>query len=264
MSTCHQKQFQAINKATSHVHILDPGKKKNNNKKKKSSSKATLRLERVILKWGMCFSAFINTQKALVKHLNDWLLRQIIHETEETEDGAGPSLPSDLGAPPIFGVCNNWYNAIDKVSETGVSEAISSFASCLHQLHEKLEEEKALRARVKHLLKDYQHRLRRFCKKNVINPPQHCLSFINIKASEDFEEDEIPLLRGSDENLATSRQRLVEHRKRHQEVIKHVNDTASCCLQEGLTPIFYALWNFSLENLKIYEQLRVPNTVPHE
>lgn len=257
MSTSHQKQLQAITKAKGHVHILDP---KN---RKRSRSKATLRLERVFLKWGMCFSNFINTQKAFLKHLNDWLLRHILQEPEESGDGIGRVLPSDTGAPPIFRICNDWYHAIDKISEIEVSKAISNFASSLHQLYEKLEEEQALKVTVKYLLKDYQRRLQSFSDKNSINC-HHCISFANMKASENFDEAEVPLLIAPDENLATSRKRLVEQRKRHQEVIKHVNDVASSCLQKGLPPIFEALGSFCLENLKIYEQLRLPNTGPHE
>ncbi|KAJ1386629.1 hypothetical protein SESBI_40679 [Sesbania bispinosa] len=162
MSTCHQKQFQVIRKAKSHVHILDSGNKK------KSSSKATLRLEKVILNWGMCFTNFINTQKTLVKHLSDWLLRHILQKPKETKDGNSPFLPSDIGAPPIFRVCKNWCHAIDKISEIEVSKTISNFASSLHELYKKLEEEQALKVRVEHLSKDYQRKLKTYCKKNEL------------------------------------------------------------------------------------------------
>ncbi|KAE9604185.1 hypothetical protein Lalb_Chr11g0068631 [Lupinus albus] len=248
MSTCHQKQLQTITKAKSHVHILDL------ENRKKSSSKTTLRLEKVFLKWGMCFNNFINIQKAFLKNLNSWLLRHTQQEVEESVD---------TKAPPIFRICNEWYHAIDKISETEVSEAISSFASILHQLYEKLEEEKALKVKVKSLLKYYQHKLQLFCNQNGINSHQST-SFINMKASENFDEDEVPLLRESGEIIGILRKTLVEQKKRHKQVIRHVNDIASSCLQKGLPPIFEALGNFCLENLKIYEQLRLQNTGPHE
>lgn len=257
MSTCHHKQFQAISKAISHVHIVDPLKKN------KSSSKATLKLKKVVLNWGKCFSNFIKKQKTLVKHLNDWLQRCSLKETEENEDRISTLLPSDLEAPPIFKVCNNWYNAINKVSEIEVSKAINNFASNLHQFYQKLKEEHALKVRVKHFFKDYKQRFRSYCKKNYINSQQY-YSFIKMKATDDFEENEIPLLRVSNDNLAVSRLRLIEERKKHQQFVKHVNDAASSCLQEGLTPIFEALLSFSLENLNIYEQLKFPNGGPHE
>lgn len=252
MSKCHQKQFQAINKVISHVHILDSAKKK------KSSTKATLKLEKVILNWGMCFSNFIKKQKTLVKHLNDWLQKCTPQETEENEDGTSPLLKSELEAPPIFEVCNNWHNAIKKVSTIEVSKAITNFASNLHHLYEKLKEEKAQKVRVKSLFRDYKKRLISFSK-NTITKSELYYSFIKMKASEDFDEADIPLLNPSDRKFKTSRLRLIEGKKRHKQVIKEVNDVASSCLQEGLTPIFEALWMFSLENLKIYEQIRLSN-----
>ncbi|XP_045822125.1 protein ALTERED PHOSPHATE STARVATION RESPONSE 1-like [Trifolium pratense] len=253
MSTCHQKQFQAINKSKSHVHILDPSKKK------KSSTKATKRLEKVILKWGKSFNIFINKQKTLVKYLNAWLQKCTL---QETEDKNNPSLQGDLRAPPIFGVCNNWYNAINKVSQVEVTKAINNFASNLHKLYEKLKEEKKLKVRVKYQFKDYKQRFRSYYKDRI--KPQNYHSFIKMKASTDFDEDEIPLLNVSVQNLTISRKRLIEERRKHQQVVKDANDISSCCFQEGLTPIFEALWKFSVENLKIYERLRVSNTMPHQ
>ncbi|XP_057455977.1 protein ROLLING AND ERECT LEAF 2-like [Lotus japonicus] len=251
MNTCHQKQFKAIKNAKSHVHILGPG-----NMKKKSSSKGTLRLEKVILNWGMCFRNFINTQKTLVKHLHNWLLRFIL---ESTKDGTNPLLPSDAEAPPIFRVCNNWYQAIDKISEVKVSEAISTFASSLHQLYVKLKEEKKLKAKLNKLVQNYQHQLQPFCDENG-NNAKKCDSFIKMKPSEISILDDIPKLRVFDEDLANSRRRLVELRKKHHEVFLHVNDVASSFLHEGLTPIFDALQSFCLENLRVYEQLRLPSS----
>ncbi|GAU19552.1 hypothetical protein TSUD_303650 [Trifolium subterraneum] len=201
----------------------------------------------------------IDGQKTLVKYLNAWLQKCTLQETEEKTN---PSLQGDLRAPPIFGVCNNWYNAIKKVSEVEVTKAINNFASNLHQLYKKLKEEKALKVKVKSHFKDYKQRFRSFYKNRI--KPEHYQSFIKMKASADFDEDEIPVLNVSVENLAVSRLRLIGEKRKHQQIVKHVNDIASTCFQEGLTPIFEALWKFSMENLKIYEQLRVSNTGPHE
>ncbi|KAL5098678.1 hypothetical protein RYX36_003005 [Vicia faba] len=240
MSICHQKQFQTISKVKSHVHILDPSTNK------KSNSKATLRLEKVILKWGKCFCNFFNKQKTLVKHLNDWLQKCTHEEKEEHEDEISP----------IFRVCKNWYNAINKVSDIEVSKAINNFASNMHQLYKKLKEENALKVKVKCLFMDYKQSFKSYCKRNIIDY-HHYYSFMKMKASEDFEDDEIPLLKVYDNTLVNSRLRLIEERNKHRQIVKHVNDVASSCFQEGLTPIFEALWRFSLENVKVYELLRV-------
>lgn len=257
MGMCHQKQFQAIKEAKSHIHVLDPGIMKN------SSLRATLRLERVILNWGITFCNFANTHKAFVKYLNEWLLKCMLQGPEETADGNAPVSPSRIGAPPIFNLCNDWYHAIDSISEIEVSKAISNFSSSLHHLYEKQKEEQAQKAQVDYLLKDYEHRFKSFHKKNRMSW-HHNSSSIDMIASGNVVDVDVPLLGGLDESLTTSRKRLIEQKARHQEVIRQVNDAASSCIQVGLSPIFEVLESYCLENLKVYEQLRLPNAVSHD
>ena len=72
-------------------------------------------------------------------------------------------------------------------------------------------------------------------------------------------EADIPLLEeGLDEILTTLGNRLVEQRAEHREVIRQLNDTASSCLQVGLSHIFEVLESYCLENLNAYELLRIP------
>ncbi|KAI4336473.1 hypothetical protein L6164_014995 [Bauhinia variegata] len=66
-----------------------------------------------------------------------------------------------------FIVCNDWYQAIDKISGSGVSRAIDNFATSLHQLYERQEQVEKLK--MEYLLKDYDHRLRSFRKENGIS-----------------------------------------------------------------------------------------------
>lgn len=255
MGTCHQKQFQIIMKAKSHIHILDPSRNRSN-------PRATLRLERVILNWGICFSNFVNTQKDFVKYLNKWLLRCMLPEPEKTVNGTDSFSPSRIGAPPVFNLCNDWYHTIDSISEIGVSNAFSNFSSSLHHLYEKQKEEQAQKTRVDNLLWDYEDGLKSLHKKNHMSFHRDFSSI--MPALEDDVEAEVPLLEGFDESLKLLGKRLLEQRARHTEVIRQVNDTASSCLQAGLSPIFEVLECYCFEHLKAYELLRLPNAASHE
>ncbi|XP_028770438.1 uncharacterized protein LOC114727834 isoform X1 [Neltuma alba] len=254
MGSCHLKQFQIVTKAKSHVHILDPSRNRSN-------PGATLRLERMILNWGICFSNLVNTQKDFVKYLNEWLLRSVLREPEEVVNGTAPFSPSRIGAPPIFNLCNDWYHTIDSISELGVSKAFSDFASSLNHLYEKQKEEQTQKAGVDYLLRDYEDRLKILHKKNRVS---FHYNFSPIMAAlRDGEEAEVPLLEGFDESLTVLGKILVEQRAKHREVIRQVNDTASCCLQVGLSHIFEALESYCSENLTAYELLRLPNAASH-
>ncbi|XP_054807837.1 uncharacterized protein LOC129310037 isoform X3 [Prosopis cineraria] len=167
-----------------------------------------------------------------------------------------------IGAPPVFNLCNDWYHTIDSISEIGVSNAFSNFASGLHHLYEKQKEEQAQKARVDNLLWDYEDGLKSLHKKNHVSFHRDFSSI--MAALEDDVEAEVPLLEGFDESLKLLGKRLLEQRARHTEVIRQVNDTASSCLQVGLSPIFEVLECYCFEHLKAYELLRLPNAASHE
>ncbi|CAK7354676.1 unnamed protein product [Dovyalis caffra] len=212
---CHKKQFQAIKNAETCVHIARMHTRKG------SRLKATKNLEKETLKWAARFSHYIRTQKAFVSFLNNWLLRYISEELK-TLDEVDPLSPTRIGAPAIFVVCNDWNNAIQSISEDGVYQAILGFASSLHHLQEKREEECRQRIKIEHLLKDLE---------------------------DQFEQDVIVAMQ----------EMLDEQKSTHQEAIKLANDAASECLTKGLPPVFETLKSFCLENLKAYEKIRIPN-----
>lgn len=252
MSSCHRKQFKIIVRAKSHVHIFDPCRNHSN-------PLATLRLEGLIINWGTCFSNLVNTLKGFVKYLHEWLQRCLLQEPEKTVNGKTntPFSPSSIGGPPIFDLCHDWYHSIDSISETGVSKAFSSFASSLHHLYEKQTEEQTQKARVDCLFMDYEDRLTFLYQKNEMSF-EHDFTSIMAAVRDNVEAD-IPLLEeGLDEILTTLGNRLVEQRAEHREVIRQLNDTASSCLQVGLSHIFEVLESYCLENLKAYELLRIP------
>lgn len=79
--------------------------------------------------------------RSYVESLNGRLLHCLQFETEETPDGTAPCSPGQLGAPPIFIVCNDWHQAMGAISEGRVVNALNVFAASLHQLWKKQDEE---------------------------------------------------------------------------------------------------------------------------
>ncbi|KAJ6995625.1 hypothetical protein NC653_012465 [Populus alba x Populus x berolinensis] len=212
---CHKKQLQAIKNAETYVHIAGMHTRKG------SRLKATKNLEKETWKWAARFSHYIKTQKAFVSLLNNWL-QGYIPEELKTLDEADRLSPNRIGAPAIFIVCNDWHNAIQNISEDGVYKAIHGFASSLHHLQEKREEERRQRIKTEQLLKDLE---------------------------DQFEKDVIVAMQ----------EMLDEQKATHQEAIKLANDAASDCLGISLPPVFETLESFCLENLNAYEKIRIPN-----
>lgn len=250
MLKCHQKQFQAV--MESKVRSL----KANTGFQKDSGLKATLDLEMELLNWCDRFNNWVHTQKSYVESLNEWLLKCLLQEQEETPDGPAPFSPSRIGAPPIFVICNDWYHAIVRISEKEVCGAMSGFASTLHQLWEKQDEEQRQRIKAEYLSKDFEKQLRTLrIERGKIEHEQDALS--DKTAVSKVSGSGVSPLDDLKVDLDSMRKRLEEERARHKETIKLVNNAASSSLQAGLVPIFEALNKFNSEVVKAHDQVRL-------
>lgn len=128
MLGCHQIQYQAISQA-SHLDSISSGGRLSD-----SLWTAIKQLELELLRWIVSFSAWITSQKSFVKSLNSWLVLCLNYEPEETADGIPPYSPGRIGAPPAFVIFNCWSQALDRVSEKEVLDAMKTFAANLNQL----------------------------------------------------------------------------------------------------------------------------------
>ncbi|PON73198.1 hypothetical protein PanWU01x14_060390 [Parasponia andersonii] len=254
MLKCHQKQFQAIMESKMRSLKVHTGFRRD------TGLKATVELEMELLNWCNNFNSWINTQKSYVESLNGWLLRCLLHEPEETADGIAPFSPSRIGAPTIFIICNDWFQAMERISEKGVSSAMNEFAATVHQLWERQGEEQRQRIKAEFLSKDFEKRLRHLRMENGKLQQERDASSDKTALSRVPSGSGISPLDDLKVDLDSMRKKLAEEKARHKEAIKLVHDVASNSLQAGLTPIFEALGNFTSEVLKVHEQVRLQNS----
>ncbi|CAH2076695.1 unnamed protein product [Thlaspi arvense] len=130
MLECHQSQCQAIREARG-LGPIRASKKLGD-----EHLEATSLLGHELINWILGFSSWVSAQKGYVKELNKWLMKCLLYEPEETPDGIAPFSPGRLGAPPIFVICNQWSQALDRISEKEVIEAMRSFTTSVLQLWE--------------------------------------------------------------------------------------------------------------------------------
>ncbi|XP_060673466.1 nitrate regulatory gene2 protein-like [Ziziphus jujuba] len=253
MLRCHQKQFQAI--MESKIRSL----KANTDIQRDAGLKATRELELELLKWCNCFNNWINSQKSYIESLNGWLSRFLNQEPEETPDGIAPFSPGRIGAPTIFVICNDWCQAMERISEKGVAEVMNDFASTLHQLWERHDEEQRQRIKAEFLSKDFEKQLRSLRMERGKLGQDHDASSDKTALSKVASESGVSPLDDLKVDLDSMRKKIAEERARHKEAIKLVNDAASNSLQAGLIPIFKALGNFTSDVLKAHEQVRFQN-----
>ncbi|KAJ0247222.1 hypothetical protein HA466_0166570 [Hirschfeldia incana] len=130
MLACHQSQCQAI-KETSGLGSIRASKKLGD-----EHLEATSLLGHELINWILGFSSWVSAQKGYARELNKWLMKCLLYEPEETADGIAPFSPGRLGAPPIFVICNQWSQALDRISEKEVIEAMRGFTTSVLQIWE--------------------------------------------------------------------------------------------------------------------------------
>ncbi|XP_042494579.1 protein ALTERED PHOSPHATE STARVATION RESPONSE 1-like [Macadamia integrifolia] len=127
MLECHQNQCQAITEAKNLDAIIT------SRKFGAALLEAAMQLEHEVLNWISNFSSWIGAQKGYITALNRWLLKCIFDEPEETPDGKPPFSPGRMGAPTVFVICHQWSQAMERISEKEVVDAMLAFAVGLRQ-----------------------------------------------------------------------------------------------------------------------------------
>lgn len=130
MLDCHRSQCEAIKEARG-LGLMRASKKLGGD-----HLEATRMLGHELINWILGFSSWVSAQKGVVRELNSWLMKCLLYEPEETPDGIVPFSPGRIGAPLIFVICNQWEQALDRISEKEVIEAMRRFTTSVLHLWE--------------------------------------------------------------------------------------------------------------------------------
>ncbi|KAJ6906485.1 hypothetical protein NC652_024037 [Populus alba x Populus x berolinensis] len=223
MLECHHNQCQAIREARG-LGPIGSGKKHGDD-----HLYTTMQLEHELLNWTSSFSSWIGAQKGYVRSLNNWLVKCLLYEPEETPDGIVPFSPGRMGAPPVFVICNQWAQAMDRISEKEVIDAMRIFASSVFQLweHDKLEMHQRLMTN-----KDLESKVRDLDRKDQ-----------KIQKKIQALDKKIVLVAGDGNGPSVTGK------------IVYQSDTSNSSLQGSLQRIFEAMERFMAGSMKAYEEL---------
>ncbi|CAH8274261.1 unnamed protein product [Arabidopsis lyrata] len=222
MLECHQSQCQAIREAQG-LGPIRASKKLGD-----EHLEATSLLGHELINWILGFSSWVSAQKGYVKELNKWLMKCLLYEPEETPDGIVPFSPGRIGAPPIFVICNQWSQALDRISEKEVIEAMRSFTTSVLQLWEQDRLDTMMTGHG-----DSEKKVR-----NMDREEQRIQREIQA-----LEKKMILVAPGDGNSLSISGN------------IVYQSDTSSDSLQGSLQRIFEAMERFTAESMRAYEDL---------
>ncbi|KAJ0967928.1 hypothetical protein J5N97_024845 [Dioscorea zingiberensis] len=220
---CHRTQSHAISEAKSLESIASGGKISD------ALMDLMLQLELELLEWIGNFSAWVIAQKNYVKALNEWLILCLHYEPEETPDGIVPFSPGRLGAPPVFVICNYWSQALDRISEREVVDAMNTFAVNVKYFWEQQNFEQRQRLVAANDIDRWSRTRER--ETQTIN---RAFDALNKKLVLVSGQDGAPL---------------------HGQIVSHTHDMEIKGMQAGLRQVFEAMENFTESSLKAYEEL---------
>ncbi|KAL4318608.1 hypothetical protein GQ457_18G019010 [Hibiscus cannabinus] len=223
MLECHHSQSQVIREAKG-LGSIGSGKKLSDD-----HLKATLQLEHELISWTVRFASWIGAQKGYVRALNNWLLKCLYYEPEVTDDGVAPFSPSRVGAPPIFVICNQWSQSMDRISEREVVDSMRIFAMSMLQLWEQ----------------DKSEMHRRMMANKDLERKAKSLDREDQKLQKEIQalDKKIVMVSGDGNGLSVAGHAVYQ------------SDTSNISLQGSLQRIFEAMERFSSESSVAYEEL---------
>ncbi|ONK72852.1 uncharacterized protein A4U43_C04F24040 [Asparagus officinalis] len=214
---CHRIQCQAISKAKGLDSIANGGKLDD------VQLRAMMDLELEVLRLTGNFASWISSQKNYVRALNGWLVLCLHYEPEVTADGVPPYSPGRIGAPPVFVICNSWSQAVDRISEMEVINAMKAFAA----------------------------RLRHLWEQNSVDPKQRMMPNGDMERSIRAREREVQIV-NKEVDALNKKLALVSGQSELPNYSSEENSQ-----QLGLKQIFEALENFAANSFKAYEELHI-------
>ncbi|KAF8656426.1 hypothetical protein HU200_060699 [Digitaria exilis] len=140
----YHSQSQVISEAKNLTSVMSGG----------NGQDLAMEFEVELIKWIISFSSWVNAQRNFVKALNGWLALCLNYEPEDNATGVPSNSPGSVGAPLVFVICNKWSQAMDRISEKDVVNAMQALLSSVrhsweHQHLEQSEQTIAIREREK-------------------------------------------------------------------------------------------------------------------
>ncbi|KAG8079131.1 hypothetical protein GUJ93_ZPchr0007g5685 [Zizania palustris] len=240
---CHEKQLSVIQDSKTHLVKAVTISQSN------AAAVATVELERELAKWYRCFNKWISSMRSYAEALNGWLRKWLPDTQEEnTPDGAPPFSPGRLGAPPVFLVSNDWFQAIQKVPKNQVLKAIDQFSKLVHELKKSQQSEHRQKRKADHASRDYNKRC------EVLQME------LGLTTSLDTFSDTEDTRRSHDGRvieLDKMRKKKDDEKTKHEEIVKHANLAASATLPVGLVSVLQQTISFFQGNLHFYSAIRI-------
>ncbi|KAJ7297556.1 hypothetical protein O6H91_04G110700 [Diphasiastrum complanatum] len=151
MYDCHQRQREIV-KDMKALEVLESADATSNLRRQ-----ATSQLELSLTNWYNSLNKVINTQREYLHNVNSWLRLSL--QPVETEPRDRLSSPVRNDPPPIYYLCIEWQQALDRLPDKVALEAIKSFSAVVRVMVDLQSDEVRHRKKVEVLSRELHRRV---------------------------------------------------------------------------------------------------------
>ncbi|KAL6525962.1 hypothetical protein OROHE_015486 [Orobanche hederae] len=217
---------------------------------------ATLQLETELVNWRSCFKEYVEAQKGYTEALYKWLSKFVPPEIEFHSRGRASSPPCLSSGPNLLAVCHDWLDFTNKLPDKSVSYAIKSCAKDIRALWVQQGEEQMQKRKVDSLSKELDKKVCAFQKaENRVFE----LGLTDNNTGPEMENRAESLIEGKD-ILDSFRRKVELEKEKHLSCMQETERITLNGFQTGFCRVFESMMEFSMEALKMYNDLSITET----
>ncbi|KAJ7556521.1 hypothetical protein O6H91_05G087100 [Diphasiastrum complanatum] len=243
MCACHQHQRDAV----AFLHIPDEHALETTSY---AQRQVTLELQSALDTWQSNFSAVVSIQREYIRNLNMWLSISLFRPDRESMQRAA-SLPTKA-TPRIYHLCQQWKQALDKLPDKKVVNALKQFSEIVRRIVRLHDDEYFIKKKLDSLTKDVSKKIQalRIAERKHGDP---------VAVKKENSANEHFAIRGplddQREELERLRRRVEQEQEKYNQAVRETRSSTLRGLKEGLPELFEALSDFATECAQKYQSL---------
>lgn len=210
---------------------------------------ATLQLEAEVTAWHNSFCSLIKSQRDYIHALYGWARLSLFQLGNEAEWEQGHR-------PPIYTLCEEWQQAIDRLPDKVASESIKSFISVVHAIVMQQNDEQKRKKKAENLSRELQKKiiaLRNIEKKYYSSYALPART--DLTSESQFELDPTDPLAEKRAEIDAYKRRLEDEKANYSKSARGTRAMTLNNIQTGLPGLFQAMSSFSNVCVRSFEHI---------
>lgn len=245
MNECHQIQ----NSIVQQVKNLNLGTLASREFTSDNHRQATLQLEAQVTAWHDSFCSLIKFQREYIRALCGWARLSLLQLGNEAEWDRG-------NRPPIYTLCEEWQQALERLPDKVASESIKSFISVVHAIVRQQADEQKCKKKAENLSRELQKKM--IALRNIEKKYYSSYSLpsrTDSPSESQVERDPTDPLAEKRTEIEGYKRRLADEKANYSKSARGTRAMTLNNIQTGLPGLFQAMSSFSSVCVRSFEDI---------